>query len=639
MVANYLSGSVKKLSVTGETSNMEEALFEVKNKNGQTVFAVYNEGVRIYVDNGVKGAKGGFSVGGFGDGKKASRKYLFVSPDSIRAYIDTATVKGPKGGFSVGGFTDTKSKPPSFFNINPDNEAIIDPSENRILYYPVKNSFLVGRVIVEDPDSVGTNSVATGYESKAIGNWSQAMGYKSIARGDYSTAIGKKALARYKNSFALGDSSRALYEGAYAFGYKTEASGFGSLAFGYAYTDAEDREYITRAMGASSIAIGIGARALADGAVAVGAVNEASAPFSLSLGLHSVASNEYATALGYEDTASGYSSYSAGMWNKATGDYSYVVGYNSVASGEGAAAMAGNGLARGDLSVVMGYETEAGAKGAFAIGFQSHSDGQFSFAGGNLARVDSLADYSFSYGLQTRSKNICNVVFGNGTEASGYAAVAMGAGSKASGDKSFAIGNNTKAVSTNSTAIGTYNVGLSNSILEIGNGSNDLSRSNALTVLDNGNTGIAMANPQQRLDISGGNGRVESGYNWLTNSDIRFKKNITTIENPLDKVKSIRGVSFDLINYTPDSGTVRKNIGFIAQELETVIPEVVITSSDGYKSVAYDKITAVLTEAIKEQQKQIESYKSENDDLKTQLQILKEEVEQIKAFLATGGGK
>jgi hypothetical protein len=56
MVAENLSGTLKKLAVTGETANMDEALFEVKNKTGQTVFAVYNEGVRIYVDDGAKGA-------------------------------------------------------------------------------------------------------------------------------------------------------------------------------------------------------------------------------------------------------------------------------------------------------------------------------------------------------------------------------------------------------------------------------------------------------------------------------------------------------------------------------------------------------------------------------------------------------
>jgi len=97
MVAEGVGGTVKKLAVTGETANNEEALFEVKNKDGQTVFAVYNEGVRIYVDNGSKGPKGGFAVGGFGTSKAASQNFLFIDPDSIRAYVRADTGKAPKG--------------------------------------------------------------------------------------------------------------------------------------------------------------------------------------------------------------------------------------------------------------------------------------------------------------------------------------------------------------------------------------------------------------------------------------------------------------------------------------------------------------------------------------------------------------
>jgi hypothetical protein len=153
----------------------------------------------------------------------------------------------------------------------------------------------------------------------------------------------------------------------------------------------------------------------------------------------------------------------------------------------------------------------------------------------------------------------------------------------------------------------------------------------------NGKVGIGTTAPGQKLDIIAGNGRVQTGYSWLTNSDVRFKKNIYTLADCIEKVMAMRGVSFDLISDSLNIRTDRKNIGFIAQELENVIPEVVVTGSDGFKSVAYDKITAVLTEAIKEQQKQIESYKSENDILKFHLQSLQEEVEQIKAMLVKGG--
>jgi len=121
-------GAVKKLTVTGETTDMEEALFEVKNKSGQTVFAVYSEGVRIYVaDGNKKGSKGGFSIGGFSSGKAPAQDYLVVSPDSIKMYLDANPGKGSKGGFSIGGFTSSKSAVQDLLIVNPDSiRAYID---------------------------------------------------------------------------------------------------------------------------------------------------------------------------------------------------------------------------------------------------------------------------------------------------------------------------------------------------------------------------------------------------------------------------------------------------------------------------------------------------------------------------------
>ena len=74
--------------------------------------------------------------------------------------------------------------------------------------------------------------------------------------------------------------------------------------------------------------------------------------------------------------------------------------------------------------------------------------------------------------------------------------------------------------------------------------------------------------------------------------------------NALDKVKALRGVEYNKI-YNPE-----KSIGVIAQEIEEVIPEVVREDDQGMKSVAYGNITAVLIEAIKAQQKQIDELKS-----------------------------
>ena len=93
------------------------------------------------------------------------------------------------------------------------------------------------------------------------------------------------------------------------------------------------------------------------------------------------------------------------------------------------------------------------------------------------------------------------------------------------------------------------------------------------------------------------------------NSDIRLKTNIETISDALNKVLNLRGVIYDRI----DSG--ERQIGVIAQEVEAVVPELV-HENDGTKSVAYSNMVAVLIEAIKEQQVQINELRDEIKKLK-----------------------
>jgi hypothetical protein len=85
----------------------------------------------------------------------------------------------------------------------------------------------------------------------------------------------------------------------------------------------------------------------------------------------------------------------------------------------------------------------------------------------------------------------------------------------------------------------------------------------------------------------------------VTYSDIRFKHNVVTIDNALDKVNALRGVSYEK--------DLKQCIGVIAQEVETVIPEVVHTDADGMKSVAYGNLVGLLIESIKELTARVES--------------------------------
>jgi cell division protein FtsB len=64
-----------------------------------------------------------------------------------------------------------------------------------------------------------------------------------------------------------------------------------------------------------------------------------------------------------------------------------------------------------------------------------------------------------------------------------------------------------------------------------------------------------------------------------------------------------------------------------------------MNSLNGYKAVAYDKLSVLLVEGMKEQQRQIETYKAENENLKSKLETLQEKVDQIEAMIAKGGLK
>ena len=81
-------------------------------------------------------------------------------------------------------------------------------------------------------------------------------------------------------------------------------------------------------------------------------------------------------------------------------------------------------------------------------------------------------------------------------------------------------------------------------------------------------------------------------------SDERLKDNVAEISNALDRVEKLRGVSFDWND--KQSVYSGHDIGVIAQDVEEVLPELVENRDNGYKAVKYDKLTAVLIEAVKE---------------------------------------
>ena len=93
----------------------------------------------------------------------------------------------------------------------------------------------------------------------------------------------------------------------------------------------------------------------------------------------------------------------------------------------------------------------------------------------------------------------------------------------------------------------------------------------------------------------------------FASSDERLKDNVTPIGSAIDKINQIGGYEFD---WNSDSEHSGHDVGVIAQEIEKVLPEVVAQRKNGYLAVRYEKIVALLIQAVKEQQLQIDELKS-----------------------------
>jgi Chaperone of endosialidase len=163
---------------------------------------------------------------------------------------------------------------------------------------------------------------------------------------------------------------------------------------------------------------------------------------------------------------------------------------------------------------------------------------------------------------------------------------------------------------------GILNVTNSTTNLRLVNMSNNVTISGLTTMNTSVTTGVSQI---QSLGVgtpaSGTTGEIRA-YNNITayySSDASLKENIKPITNALDKVMWIDGVEFDWTddyikqNGGEDGYFIRKHdVGVIADQLEKVLPEVVVTREDGTKAVKYERVVALLIEAIKELNQKIQ---------------------------------
>ena len=129
-----------------------------------------------------------------------------------------------------------------------------------------------------------------------------------------------------------------------------------------------------------------------------------------------------------------------------------------------------------------------------------------------------------------------------------------------------------------------------------------------------GNVGIGTDSPGAKLDVSG-DIRATGDVVAFASSDERLKDNVELISNPIEKVKELRGVTWEWNEEASEAAKQTPNVGVIAQEVEKVLPELVHDRENGYKGVDYSKLTGLLIEVVKTQQEKIESLESRLDKL------------------------
>jgi len=361
---------------------------------------------------------------------------------------------------------------------------------------------------------------------------------------------------------------------------------------------------------------------------------------------------------GYGNTANGWGALQVNQ----TGNGNTATGFDALASNTaggntatGYQALSKNTL--GDQNTAVGYQalysnigdTQGDGRFNAAFGYQalfSNTLGSSNTAVGDGALYSNTGDNTglngtlnaaFGFGaLYANTLGYDNIAVGTGTLGAntlGYHNAAVGGGAlelntlgyqnTAVGDQALinnTTGNNLTCIGYrcdangnifNATAIGAHAV---------------VEQSNSLVLGGTGEfavkVGIGTPTPSNVLTIARGLGHPVSD-SWETYSSRRWKTNIRPLHDALGAVEQLRGVSYDL------RGSGKHEIGVIAEEVGAVVPELVTYEENGKdaRSVDYSRLTALLIEGMKQQQKQIQQLKSQLRETRATVRRLKAQVE------------
>lgn len=133
------------------------------------------------------------------------------------------------------------------------------------------------------------------------------------------------------------------------------------------------------------------------------------------------------------------------------------------------------------------------------------------------------------------------------------------------------------------------------------------------------NLGFPTSN-SARTQLLNVNGIISANGSLVIFSDASLKTNINGIANAYDKVKRLNGVSFEYVSsFITDTTMHGTHFGFIAQQVDTVLPEIVHEDLNGKKTMAYSEIIPYLVEALKEEHVRNDSLAAQLNNLQTQI--------------------
>ncbi len=137
-----------------------------------------------------------------------------------------------------------------------------------------------------------------------------------------------------------------------------------------------------------------------------------------------------------------------------------------------------------------------------------------------------------------------------------------------------------------------------------------------------GDVGIGTTTPAFKLEVNGTAGKPGGG-SWSVSSDIRLKKNIQPLNGALDTLLALHGVTFEYKDPEAINELPGERIGFIAQEVEQVMPDWIDERADGYKALTIRGFEALTVEAMRDLSNENAQLRAELNDLRTELSELK----------------